>query len=87
MGKIYITIYLRANFRLSFVGENAEELSQEVLLWQCNEKADSLFEKYNIQIDYPGITVFSYPVKESNKIAWIADLSAKSFIDNEKGVY
>ena len=27
--------YLRTNFRLSFVGEHAEELSQEVLLWQC----------------------------------------------------
>lgn len=78
--------YLRSNFRLSFVGEHAEELSQEVLLWQCDEKSDSLFEKYNIQIDYSGIAVFSYPIKDSNKIAWIADLSAKSFIDNEKGV-
>lgn len=27
--------YFRTNFRLSFVGEHAEELSQEVLLWQC----------------------------------------------------
>lgn len=78
--------YLKANFRLSFVGEHAEELSQEVLLWQCNEKTNSLFEKYNIQIDYPGIVVFSYPVKEGNKIAWIVDLSAKSFLNKEEGV-
>ena len=61
--------YLRASFRLSFVGEHAEELSQEVLLWQCDEKADGLFEKYNVQIDYSGMSVFSYPIKDSNKIA------------------
>lgn len=78
--------FLRTSFRLSFIGEHAEELSQEVLLWQCNEKTNSLFEEFNIQIDYPGIEVFSYPVKESNKTAWIADLSTKSFLDKEEGV-
>ena len=78
--------YLRTSFRLSFVGEHAEELSQEVLLWQCNEKVDALFEKYNIQIDYSGMVVFSYPIKDSNKIAWIVDLSTKSFLDKEEGV-
>ena len=78
--------YLRTSFRLSFVGEHAEELSQEFLLWQCNEKVDALFEKYNIQIDYSGMEVFSYPIKDSNKIAWIVDLSTKSFLDKEEGV-
>lgn len=78
--------YLRASFRLSFVGEHAEELSQEVLLWQCDEKADDLFEKYNVQIDYSEMSVFSYPIKDSNKIAWIVDLSTKSFLDKEEGV-
>lgn len=78
--------FLRANFRISFVGEHAEELSQEVLLWQCDEKADGLFEKYNVQIDYSGMSVFSYPIKDSNKIAWIVDLSTKSFLDKEEGV-
>ena len=78
--------YLRASFRLSFVGEHAEELSQEVLLWQCDEKADGLFEKDNVQIDYSGMSVFSYPIKDSNKIAWIVDLSTKSFLDKEEGV-
>ena len=78
--------YLRASFRLSFVGEHSEELSQEVLLWQCNENADALFEKYNIQIDYSGMAVFSYPIKDSDKIAWIVDLSTMSFLDKEEGV-
>ncbi|MCI7036025.1 MAG: hypothetical protein PUJ82_00705 [Spirochaetales bacterium] len=78
--------YLKANFRLTFVGKYAEGLSQNVLLWQGNEKVNSLFEKYNIQIDYSGIEIFSYPVKEINEIAWIADLSAKSFLDKEEGV-
>ena len=76
--------YLRVNFRLSFVGEHAEELSQEVLLWQCDEKMDSLFEKYNIQIDYAGMSVFSYPIKDSDKIAWIVDLSTNSFLNQEQ---
>ena len=34
--------YLRKNFRLSFVGEHAEELSQEVLLWQCGLQMEKL---------------------------------------------
>jgi len=75
--------FLRANFRISFVGEHAEELSQEVLLWQCDEKADALFEKYNVQIDYSGMSTFSYPIKDSNKIAWIVDLSTNSFINQK----
>lgn len=75
--------FLRANFRISFVGEHAEELSQEVLLWQCDEKADALFKKYNVQIDYSGMSAFSYPIKDSSKIAWIVDLSTNSFINQE----
>lgn len=43
--------YFRTNFRLSFVGEHAEELSQEVLLWQCDKK-------YNVHIDYSRMSVF-----------------------------
>ena len=43
--------YFRTNFRLSFVGEHAEELSQEVLLWQCDKK-------YNVHIDCSRMSVF-----------------------------
>lgn len=71
--------HFRTEFRLSFVGEHAEQLSEQVLLWETDYKIKKMFTRINAELDFSGITLFTYPMKSGNSIAWIVDMSVIIF--------
>ena len=70
------TDILRVNFRLCFLGKNAEDLCTQILFWNNNHEINSIFNKYNIELTYDGNVMFTYPLKGKKENAWIFDLSA-----------
>lgn len=81
---------VRVSFRLSFVGPQAEELADQVLLWEDRTDVTEAFEKSQSQINYTDRTSFTYPVRNggyNDDMAWIVDLSAQtSYIVDTKQV-
>lgn len=73
--------YFRTEFRLSFVGEQAEQLSERVLLWEEDYKIREMFEAINVELDLSSASLFTYPMKSGNKMAWIVDIGAVSLIE------
>lgn len=76
-----MTTQLKVRFRLSFVGPQAEKLSDQVLLWENRTDVTEAFEKSESQINYEDRTAFTYPVRNggyNDEMAWIVDLSAQT---------
>lgn len=72
---------IKVSFRLSFVGPQAEELADKVLLWEDRTDVTDAFEKSESQINYADRTAFTYPVRNggyNDDMAWIVDLSAQT---------
>ena len=72
---------IRVSFRITFVGPQAEELADQVLLWEDRTDVSNAFEKSQTQINYTDRTSFSYPVRNggyNDELAWIVDLSAQT---------
>lgn len=72
---------IRVSFRITFVGPQAEELADQVLLWEDRTDVSVAFEKSQTQINYTDRTSFSYPVRNggyNDELAWIVDLSAQT---------
>ena len=61
LGQMKIQLFTECNENQS-EKKREENISGQVLLWQCDKK-------YNVHIDYSGMSVFLYPIKDSNKIA------------------
>ena len=75
---------IKVNFRLSFVGRQAEELADQVLLWEDRKDVTEAFESIGAQINYADRTSFSYPVRNggfNDELCWIVDLSAQTFYE------
>ena len=75
---------LKVNFRLSFVGRQAEELADQVLLWEDRKDVTEAFERARVQINYTDRQSFSYPVRNggfNDELCWIVDLSAQTFYE------
>ena len=72
---------VRVNFRLTFVGPQAEELADQTLLWEDRSDVSDIFAKYDTQINYKDRTSFSYPVRNggfNDALAWIVDLTCQT---------
>ena len=75
---------IKVNFRLSFVGRQAEELADQVLLWEDRKDVTEAFDAIGAQINYIDRTSFSYPVRNggfNDELCWIVDLSAQTFYE------
>ncbi len=72
---------VKVTFRITFVGPKAEELADQVLLWEDRTDVQVAFEKHSSQINYVDRTSFTYPVRNggyNDELAWIVDLSAQT---------
>lgn len=72
---------IRVSFRITFVGPQAEELADQVLLWEDRADVTEAFEESQSQINYTDRTSFTYPVRNggyNDDLAWIVDLSAQT---------
>lgn len=75
---------IKVNFRLSFIGPQAEELADQVLLWEDRSDVTKAFESAKAQINYTDRQSFSYPVRNggfNDELCWIVDLSAQTFYE------
>lgn len=72
---------IRVQFRITFVGPQAEKLADQVLLWEDRADVTEAFEKSQTQINYTDRTSFTYPVRNggfNDDLAWVVDLSAQT---------
>ena len=73
---------LMLSLRLSFMGDNAENLSTQVTMWEQMEDIQSYFASKSMSIVYDDMECFSYPLKIVHfKLAWIVDISVYSACD------
>lgn len=75
---------IKVSFRLSFVGKQAEELADQVLMWEDRKDVTRAFESVKAQINYTDRQSFSYPVRNggfNDELCWIVDLSAQTFYE------
>lgn len=75
---------IKVSFRLSFVGRQAEELADQVLLWEDRKDVTEAFESVKAQINYMDRQAFSYPVRNggfNDELCWIVDLTAQTFYE------
>lgn len=81
---------IKVSFRLTFVGPQAEELADQVLLWEDRTDVTKAFERVDAQINYTDRTSFTYPVRNggyNDDMAWIIDMTAQtSYIVDTKQV-
>lgn len=72
---------IKVVFRITFVGPQAEELADQVLLWEDRTDVIDAFEKKQAQVNYTDRTSFTYPVRNggyNDDLAWVVDLSAQT---------
>lgn len=70
---------LKVSFRLTFVGENAEQMADRVHFWKDMKEVQKVFSKYKIQFNYSDLVSFTYPVRYNNcEMSWILDMSCYS---------
>lgn len=78
------SVPLKVNFRLSFVGPQAEELADQTMIWENRTDVIKAFEKVQAQINYIDRTSFTYPVRNggfNDSLSWIVDMSAQTTCD------
>ena len=72
---------IRVQFRITFVGPDAEKLADQVLLWEDRTDVQLAFEKHKTQINYTDRTSFTYPIRNggyNDEMCWVVDLSAQT---------
>lgn len=75
---------IKVSFRITFVGPQAEELADQVLLWEDRTDVTKAFEKEKVQVNYVDRTSFTYPVRNggyNDSLAWIVDMTAQTFYE------
>ena len=75
---------IKVSFRISFVGKQAEELADQVLLWEDRTDVTKAFDSIRAQINYQDRQAFSYPIRNggfNDELCWIVDLSAQTFYE------
>lgn len=80
-GGVVMNKPLKIHFRLTFMGPQAESLSDQTLLWEDRDDVREAFEKYQAQINYQDRTSFSYPVRSggfNDELAWVVDMSLQT---------
>lgn len=77
----YMEKPIRVNFRLTFMGPQAESLADQVLLWEDRWDVQEAFDKRKAQINYVDRTCFTYPIRNggfNDEICWIVDMTAQT---------
>ena len=70
---------ITVNFRISLVGDKAEETADSILFWKVNKKVNKILDSYGIVLNLNDIREYSIPIKDdSAEMAWIVDMSAES---------
>lgn len=75
---------IKVNFRITFVGRQAEELADQILLWEDRLDVTNAFEAIKTQINYQDRQLFTYPVRNggfNDEMCWVVDLSAQTFYE------
>lgn len=75
---------IKVSFRITFVGPRAEELADQVLLWEDRTDVTEAFAKQRAEVNYTDRTSFTYPVRNggfNDSMAWIVDLTAQTFYE------
>lgn len=81
---LFYSIPLKVNFRLSFVGPQAEELADQTMIWENRTDVIKSFEKAQAQINYTDRVLFTYPIRNggfNDSLCWIVDMSAQTTYD------
>lgn len=81
---VYMEKSVKVNFRLTFVGPQAEDLADQTLLWEDRSDVTKIFGRYNAQINYNDRVSFSYPTRNggfNDCMSWIVDMSAQTFYE------
>lgn len=79
---------IKVSFRLSFIGPQAEDLAEMLLLWDDRADVQEAFEECSAQINYNKRQQFSYPVKAgglNDNLCWVTDFEAHSFYEVDAG--
>ena len=73
---------LVTNFRITFIGEKAEEFACSTLLWEKNKIVNEIFlEKMNAQMNYEIQQPFLKTIEINDQdsiLIWVTDMKAKS---------
>lgn len=73
---------IKVNFRISFIGPQAEELCDQTILWDDRDDVQKAFAGCDAQINYNNRQCFSYPVKNgglNDNLCWCVDFSSQTF--------
>lgn len=73
---------IKVSFRMTFVGPQAEELADQVLLWEDRTDVTEVFGNIETQINYNSRQAFTYPVRNggfNDSMAWVVDIDAQTF--------
>lgn len=76
---------IKIYFRVAFIGKQAEELADQVLLWDDRQDVQEAFNEVQAQINYTSRQHYSYPVKNgglNDNLCWVVDLEAQTFYTN-----
>lgn len=75
---------IKVSFRITFVGPHAEDLADQVLLWEDRTDVTEAFAKQQAEVNYTDRASFTYPVRNggfNDSMAWIVDLTAQTFYE------
>lgn len=75
---------IKVSFRITFVGPHAENLADQVLLWEDRTDVTEAFAKQQVEVNYTDRTSFTYPVRNggfNDSMAWVVDLTAQTFYE------
>lgn len=73
---------VKIRFRLSFIGQQAEKLALQTLLFDERKDVIKAFEKSSTQLNYISRDIMTYPVKEgglNDSLCWFVDIDCQSF--------
>lgn len=72
-------------FRLSYIGKNAEFLSDQVHFWNYDSKICKIFASHNLKVRFD--SSFSYPMQGTDEMCWIVDFDAYSDFSEDLKLY
>ena len=73
-----VAMPITVHFRLTFVGPQAEELSEQTMLWDSRDDVTKAFAKENAQLCYAPRRISSYALRNSgfnDYLIWYVDMS------------
>lgn len=84
----YVVIPIASEFRVTFIGEQAEEFACHTMFWDIRRDVVKAFEKYQIQLNYKGRKIYTRPVKEEgldDRMCWVVEFSCQTYYVEDTG--